>query len=179
MVSTRASTSLKGEGGLYLFLPGASASLEGEEDLSHLCWVSTLKEGPALGVHSVSKYFGTKVALWCPRPWRDLNNSTVSSMGCLNTRATQPLSFCVWCPRLRRGLLPQYRIVLRESKNTKAECPEHQTLGLAIPTGGGGVPKESLDPCSGTRHPDFSLHLSSDTGASYSYLRRGRPEGIP
>jgi len=68
LVSTRASTSFKGEGGLYLFLPGASASLEGEEDLSHLCWVSTLKEGPALGVLSISKYFGTKVALWCPRP---------------------------------------------------------------------------------------------------------------
>ena len=68
LVSTRASTLLEGEGGLYLFLSGASASLEGEEDLSHLCWVSTLKEGPALGVLSISKYFGTKVALWCPRP---------------------------------------------------------------------------------------------------------------
>jgi len=69
-----------------LFLSAASASLEGEEDLSHLCWVSTLKGGPALGVLSVSKYFGTKVVLWCPR--------------------------------LRRGLLSQHRIVLRVSENT-------------------------------------------------------------
>jgi len=76
-----------------LFLSGVSASLEGEEDLSHMCWVSTLKEGPALGVLSVSTYFGTKVALWCPRPWRDLNYSTVSSMECLKHQGNSALIF--------------------------------------------------------------------------------------
>jgi len=81
-----------------MFLSGASASLEGEEDLFHLCWVSILKEGPTLGVLSVSKYFGTKVALWCPRPWRDLNNSTVSSMECLKHHGNSALIFLCLVP---------------------------------------------------------------------------------
>jgi len=38
----------------------ASTSLEGEEDLSYLYWVSTLEERPGLGVLSVSKYLGQK-----------------------------------------------------------------------------------------------------------------------
>jgi len=46
-----------------------------------------------MGVHSVSKYFGTKVVLWCPRPWRDLNNSTVLSMGCLKHQGNSALIF--------------------------------------------------------------------------------------
>ena len=37
--SPRASTSLKGKGGIYLFIFGASMSLEGEEDLSVLSLV--------------------------------------------------------------------------------------------------------------------------------------------
>ena len=48
---------------------------------------------PVLGVHArggtCSGYpqriltLGTKIALWCPRPWRGLYNSTESSMECL------------------------------------------------------------------------------------------------
>jgi len=83
LISILASASLKGEGGLYLSISGASTSLKGVGNLSHLYWVSTLKERPALGVLSVSKHFGIKVALWCPRPRRGLYNSIVSSMECL------------------------------------------------------------------------------------------------
>jgi len=55
-----ASTSLKGEGGLYLFISGASASLKGAEGLSHLHWMSTLEEKPTLGVLSMFKHLGQK-----------------------------------------------------------------------------------------------------------------------
>jgi len=68
-----ASTSLKGEGELDLFYGldvargrgglicyMASTSLKGEEGLSHLYWVSTLEERPALGVLGVSKHLGQK-----------------------------------------------------------------------------------------------------------------------
>ena len=36
-----------------------------------------------------------KVALWCPRPWRGLCNSVVSSMECLKHQGN--LSFNSWC----------------------------------------------------------------------------------
>ena len=83
----------EGKGGLYLFVSGASTSLEGEEGLSHLCWVSTLKEGPALGILRASEYFGTKVALWCPRSWGGLNNSTALFMECLKHQGNLALIF--------------------------------------------------------------------------------------
>jgi len=83
----------EGKGGLYLFVSVASTSLEGEEGLSHLCWVSTLKEGPALGVPRAPKFFGTKVALWCPRPWGGLNNSTALFMECLKHQGNLALIF--------------------------------------------------------------------------------------
>jgi len=38
----------------------ASTSLKGAEGLSHLHWVSTLEERPALGVLSVFKHLGRK-----------------------------------------------------------------------------------------------------------------------
>jgi len=89
LISFLASTSLKGEGELDLFSgldiargrgglicsSGVSTSLEGEEDLSHLYWVSTLEERPAeRKVVSSSACLNTwdKVTLWCPRPWRGL-----------------------------------------------------------------------------------------------------------
>jgi len=50
-----------------------------------------------------------------------------------NTKATCLLSLGAWCPRLRRGLLQQRRIVLRVSKNTKAKC-SHLIPGLVIHT---------------------------------------------
>jgi len=83
----------------------ASSLPKGTRDLSHLYWVSTLEERPALGVLSVSKHFGTKVALWCPRPRKGLYNSIVSSMECLKHQGNLALTFCVWCPHLRKGLL--------------------------------------------------------------------------
>jgi len=77
-----------------------------------------------------------KVALRCPRPWRGLSNSAVSSMGCLKHRDN--FSLISWClvptPKERPITTASYRP--RVSENTK-------------------------------------------TGASYSYLRRGRLEGIP
>jgi len=66
----------------------ASTSLEGEEGLSYLHWVSTLKE-------------------------RLAEREVVSSSTCLNTWDKVTL----WCPRPKRGLLPQRRIFLGVSKH--------------------------------------------------------------
>jgi len=43
--SSGASTSLKGEGGLYLFISGASTLLEGEEDLFVHLWCLNIARG--------------------------------------------------------------------------------------------------------------------------------------
>ena len=66
----------------------ASTSLEGEEGLYYLHWVSTLKERPA-------------------------ECEVISSSACLNTWDKVTL----WCPRPRRSLLQQRRIVLGVSKH--------------------------------------------------------------
>jgi len=66
----------------------ASTSLEGEEDLSYLYWVSTLEERPALGVLSVSKHLGQKSRFGALARGEAYYNNVVSPMGCLNTRAT-------------------------------------------------------------------------------------------
>jgi len=66
----------------------ASTSLEGEEGLYYLHWVSTPEERPA-------------------------EREVVSSSACLNTWDKVTL----WCPRPRRGLLQQRRIVLGVSKH--------------------------------------------------------------
>jgi len=80
-------------------------------DLSHLYWVSTPEERPALGVLSVSKHFGTKVALWCPRPRRGLYNSIVSSMECLKHQGDLALIFLrlVPMPEKRPATATPYR----------------------------------------------------------------------
>ena len=94
-----------------MFVSGASTSLKGEEGLSHLCWVSTLKEGPALGVLRAPEYFGTKVALWCPRPWRGLNNGTALFMECLKHQGSLALIFLRLVPTLeeRSATATSYR----------------------------------------------------------------------
>jgi len=66
----------------------ASKSLEGEEDLSYLHWVPTLKERPALGVLSVSKHLEQKSRFGAHARGEAYYNSVVSPTGCLNTRAT-------------------------------------------------------------------------------------------
>jgi len=53
LISSLTSTSLKGEGG-RIYFSVASTSLEGVEGLSHLCYVLTPEERPALGVLRVS-----------------------------------------------------------------------------------------------------------------------------
>ena len=74
-------------------------------------WVSTLEERPALGVLNVSKHFGTKVALCCPRPRRGLYNSTVSSMECLKHQGNLALIFLrlVPTPEKRPAIATSYR----------------------------------------------------------------------
>jgi len=106
----------------------ASTSLKGEEDLSwpkpvYLHWVSTLEERPAEHeVVSSSACLNTwdKVALWCPRPRRACYNSTVSSSGFLNTKATSPYLCALGPTSEERPARRQHRFVLVVSKNTKA-----------------------------------------------------------
>ena len=77
----------------------ASTSLKGEEDLSVRLWCLNVAQGrgglisPVLGVLRAPEYFGTKVTLWCPRPWRDLNNGTVLFMECLKHQGSFALIF--------------------------------------------------------------------------------------
>jgi len=78
----------------------ASTSLEGEEGLSYMCWVSTLDERPA-------------------------ECEVISSPACLNTWDKVTL----WCPRPRRGLLQQRRIVLGVSKHQRQLSPYLCALG--------------------------------------------------
>jgi len=89
-----ASTSLEGEGGLSSSV--ASTSLEGEEGLSwpkpaYLHWVSTLKERPAeRKVVSSSACLNTWDKVAPNARGEACYSSTISSSGCLNTKATSP-----------------------------------------------------------------------------------------
>ena len=55
--------------------------------------MSTLERRPALGLNTWDK-----VALQCPRPWRGLSNSAVSSMECLKHQGNMSLKFWYLAP---------------------------------------------------------------------------------
>jgi len=68
--------------------------------------LQTQKSRPALGLNAWDK-----VALQCPRPWRGLSNSAVSSMGCLKHQGDMSLNS--WClaptPKERPTTAASYR----------------------------------------------------------------------
>jgi len=109
--SSGASTSLKGEGGLYLFISGASTSLEGEEDLS-IFWPQ----------HRSRAWRTYLTCTGCPRPRKDL--LWVSST-CLNTwdksRALAPTPM--------KRPIQQRRIIHGVSKTPRQLSPYLFALG--------------------------------------------------
>ena len=60
-------------------------------------------------------------------------------------------------PLFRTSLLPDAHTRRRCPPPLPCEASRHQTPGLAVLTWGGGVSKESINPCPGTRHPDLTM----------------------
>ena len=56
---------------------------------------------------------------------------------------------------LQTFLLPDTHTRRKRPSPLPCEVSKRRTPGLAVLTWGGGVPKESVNPCPGTKRPDF------------------------
>ena len=112
-------------------------------------------QGEACGKHrrivpGVSKHQDDQWFWWLhlrrrfPEGWRFFSSA------CICTKWTGS-------PLLRNFLLPDAHTRRKRPSPLPCEVSKHQTPGPTIPTWGGSVPKESLNPFSGTRHPDFNF----------------------
>ena len=68
---------------------------------------------------------------------------------------------------LRTSSLPDAHTWRKRPPPLPCEVSKRRTPGLAVLTWGGGVPKESVNPCPGTKRPNFELY--------YAYLPNVSP----